>query len=181
MNIQAASEAFTAAAALAQSGQPAERIRAVIGKEIPLLMIHKLVRLARNEARQKAAEEKLAAEARRREDAASIAFLRSRYRIITVSTAGEPPPMRIADLIEQACATLNISKVQFLSPCRNHRVAHERQRVMYEAALHTKHSYPSIGRIMGGRDHTTVMYGVRAHAERNGLPLPRGMQPRGDA
>jgi chromosomal replication initiator protein len=31
-------------------------------------------------------------------------------------------------------------------------------------------TYPQIGRRLGGRDHATVIYGVRTHAKRNGLP-----------
>lgn len=33
-------------------------------------------------------------------------------------------------------------------------------------------SYPLIGRWMGGRDHTTIMHGVRRWAEMNGLAVP---------
>lgn len=51
--------------------------------------------------------------------------------------------------------------------------------VRYEA-MWTAHeaptcaSYAEIGRLLD-RDHTTVMYGVRAHAHRNGLPAPCGV------
>lgn len=33
-------------------------------------------------------------------------------------------------------------------------------------------SYPRIGTILGGRDHSTVIHGVRTHAQRNGLEAP---------
>ena len=29
-----------------------------------------------------------------------------------------------------------------------------------------------IGSALGGRDHTTILHGVRRHAEREGLPVP---------
>jgi chromosomal replication initiation ATPase DnaA len=34
-------------------------------------------------------------------------------------------------------------------------------------------SLPQIGRRLGGRDHTTVLHGIRRHCELNGLPYPR--------
>lgn len=34
-------------------------------------------------------------------------------------------------------------------------------------------SYPQIGKWFGGRDHTTIMHGVRRWAEINGLAVPR--------
>jgi chromosomal replication initiation ATPase DnaA len=32
-------------------------------------------------------------------------------------------------------------------------------------------SFERVGQFFGGRDHTTVLYGVREHARRNGLTL----------
>lgn len=34
-------------------------------------------------------------------------------------------------------------------------------------------SYPRIGQILGGRDHSTVIHGIRQHCLRNGLEAPR--------
>lgn len=50
-----------------------------------------------------------------------------------------------------------------------------RHRLMYALCWGTTLSLPQIGARLGGKDHTTVLSGVRRHAERNGLPLPRGM------
>ncbi|WP_026379387.1 helix-turn-helix domain-containing protein [Afifella pfennigii] len=59
---------------------------------------------------------------------------------------------------------------------RHRRLTEARHEGMYQAAAETLLSLPAIGRLLH-RDHTTVIHGVRAHAKRNGLPLPRGMQP----
>jgi len=44
------------------------------------------------------------------------------------------------------------------------RVAWPRQHVMHR--LYADYSLPEIGRFLGGRDHTTVLHGVRAHQAR---------------
>ena len=44
---------------------------------------------------------------------------------------------------------------------RNRQIARPRQVAMFMAASLTQHSYPEIGRMFGGRDHTTVMHAVR--------------------
>lgn len=41
-----------------------------------------------------------------------------------------------------------------------------RQAVMYWAVRLTGYSYPKIGRIMGGRDHTSIMYGATAYRKK---------------
>lgn len=46
---------------------------------------------------------------------------------------------------------------QFFAPQR-----HEAMFLAHEAG----HSLPLIGRVMGGRDHTTILHGVRAHRAR---------------
>lgn len=38
-------------------------------------------------------------------------------------------------------------------------------------------SLPKIGKLMGGFDHTSVLHGIRRHAELNGLPDLTGMRP----
>ena len=44
---------------------------------------------------------------------------------------------------------------------RKQRYARARQEAMYLARELTTHSLPSIGHHFGGRDHTTVLYGIR--------------------
>lgn len=48
----------------------------------------------------------------------------------------------------------------------NSKIAHARQAAMYLARYVNGYSYPQIGRLFGGRDHSTVMYAVREVEER---------------
>lgn len=53
---------------------------------------------------------------------------------------------------------------------RHRKVAWPRQELMYELYATGRFSSTQIGIFLGERDHTTVLYGCRRHAERNGLP-----------
>lgn len=48
-----------------------------------------------------------------------------------------------------------------VSRTRRHAIAHPRQVAMLLMQAYTPASTTMIGRILGGRDHTTVLYGVR--------------------
>lgn len=52
------------------------------------------------------------------------------------------------------------------SPSRSRHLAHARQEFWWRARRETDASYPKLGRFTGNRDHTTVIYGERAHAKR---------------
>ena len=49
---------------------------------------------------------------------------------------------------------------------RNHQIAWARQVAMYLLREETDASLFAIGRQLGGRDHTTIMHGIRMHEER---------------
>lgn len=53
-------------------------------------------------------------------------------------------------------------------PCRKRDVTHFRQMLMWEIKMVVKPAItlPELGRLFGGRDHTTALHGIRAHAER---------------
>lgn len=53
-------------------------------------------------------------------------------------------------------------------PNRKRDVTHFRQMLMWEIKTTVKPSIslPELGRLFGGRDHTTALHGIRAHAER---------------
>ena len=55
----------------------------------------------------------------------------------------------------------NIRLSDLVGPKRVRTLARPRQIAMYLCKQHTTRSYPDIGRRFGGRDHTTVLHGVR--------------------
>jgi len=54
-----------------------------------------------------------------------------------------------------------VTRADLESACRTHRLARIRQNAMKLAYELTGHSYPSLGRAFGGRDHSTILYGDR--------------------
>lgn len=79
---------------------------------------------------------------------------------------------QIFDIVKDVSARHGIPVREVLGNSRKRPVVLARQEVMYLARLETKHSLPVIGRHLGGRDHTTVLHGIRAYAKKAGLPLP---------
>ncbi len=67
-------------------------------------------------------------------------------------------PQRILDII---CATYNISCERLLSTERSRLVAMPRQIAMYLLRQEANLSLPQIGELLGGRDHSTVLYAIR--------------------
>lgn len=73
-------------------------------------------------------------------------------------TVEEP---KINDIKRAACRYFGVSAVDLDSARRTLKVVHPRQVAMYLARTLTGKSLPEIGRRFGGRDHTTVLHGVR--------------------
>ncbi len=67
----------------------------------------------------------------------------------------------IEDIQRHVADHYNLRMTDMLSPRRARPVARPRQVAMYLAKALTEHSLPEIGRKFGGRDHTTIIHGVR--------------------
>jgi chromosomal replication initiator protein len=67
----------------------------------------------------------------------------------------------VDDIQRRVSEHYNIRLSDMHSPRRARMVARPRQIAMYLAKALTEHSLPEIGRKFGGRDHTTIMHGVR--------------------
>lgn len=59
-----------------------------------------------------------------------------------------------------------ISFKEMISVRRQKGLCRARQQAMWELREHTDLSLPQIGKLLGNRDHTTVLHGCRAHAAR---------------
>jgi len=78
------------------------------------------------------------------------------------------PEITAAQIISAVAAYYGISEEDLRSAQRHHRIAQPRQIAMYLLREETDASLPQIGAELGGRDHTTVLYGyerVRARLE----------------
>lgn len=64
-------------------------------------------------------------------------------------------------VIAAVCAYYEIRRVDLVSQRREKEIVRPRQIAMWLARRLTGLSLPAIGRILGGRDHTTVLHGVR--------------------
>lgn len=64
------------------------------------------------------------------------------------------------DVIKTICAFYDIKPTQIKGPKRDARLVHARQIAMYILKTELKLTHVEIGNMLGGRDHTTIMYGV---------------------
>ncbi|MDO5529645.1 MAG: chromosomal replication initiator protein DnaA [Paracoccus sp. (in: a-proteobacteria)] len=69
--------------------------------------------------------------------------------------------LSIEDIQRRVAEHYNIKLADMVGPRRTRTVARPRQIAMYLAKQLTTRSLPEIGRRFGGRDHTTIMHGVR--------------------
>jgi hypothetical protein len=67
----------------------------------------------------------------------------------------------IATIQAAVSAYYRIEPAMMVSAQRSRKYAHPRQVAMYLASTLTPKSLPEIGRRFGGRDHTTVLHGIR--------------------
>lgn len=77
--------------------------------------------------------------------------------------AGLPLGTRVSghDIAKHIASHFGIGWAEFISPRRTYRVVRPRQLAMYAMLILAPHlSTPAIGRILGGRDHTTVLSGI---------------------
>lgn len=74
---------------------------------------------------------------------------------------GLGPKVTVEDVLRAVCARYDVARVDLISERRTKGVMLPRQIAMYLARDLTTASLPRIGRIMGGRDHTTILHGCR--------------------
>lgn len=82
--------------------------------------------------------------------------------LLGAALRGGPERRITVDEIQKTVADhFSLKQADLLSERRTRSVARPRQIAMYLCKQHTTRSYPDIGRRFGGRDHTTVLHGVR--------------------
>lgn len=82
-------------------------------------------------------------------------------------------PSRTArEIVANVAETHGLTFEHLVGPVRTKRLSIARQEAMWACRQvkakdgSPRYSYPFIGRLLGGRDHTTVLWGERQHAKR---------------
>lgn len=77
-----------------------------------------------------------------------------------------PDPRNMATITADVAALHHLTVEDLKGQQRVRSIAHPRQQAMAEMYATGCCSYPQIGMFLGGRDHTTVLHGKRAHERR---------------
>jgi hypothetical protein len=67
------------------------------------------------------------------------------------------------DIVREVCVKHEITKSELMSVRRARNIVAARHEAMWRMSKETSMSLPAIGRRMGGKDHTTVLHGIRRH------------------
>jgi chromosomal replication initiator protein len=87
------------------------------------------------------------------------------------------PEIRVKNILKSTAEKHGLTVNDILCGSRSVVLIHARQEAMYECARLTLLSYPQMSRVFGGRDHSTIMHGIRRHMGRSGAPSVRGLKP----
>lgn len=161
------------AVSMARRGFSRSGIKTVVGNYLSDDTIRALVereRAAAERAREVARAERMLGQ-RAASEARIAASIEAYFR--EVPLRGE---QKIASLVRLAAVQGRCTCREILGGSRVVKVIRARHHAMYMAAKETGLSLPAIARIMGGKDHTGVLHGIRMHCLRNGLPMPRRMK-----
>lgn len=80
----------------------------------------------------------------------------------------DPPPSRlIVQIAQDVCDKYRIRMRDLRGPSQARAFSVPRQEFMARAHATRSYSTPQIGSFLNGRDHTTVLAGIRAHEARN--------------
>jgi hypothetical protein len=63
--------------------------------------------------------------------------------------------------VKDRCEELGVSFAEVIGAGRRRKIAMVRHRLMWEVAQNFGLSYPALGRLFGGRDHTSCLFAVR--------------------
>lgn len=75
-----------------------------------------------------------------------------------------PKASSAAEVLRQVCSKHRVSKDALVGPLRHKQVLAARHEAAFRIVVEVGLSYPQTGRLLGGRDHTTILNSVRRHA-----------------
>lgn len=85
---------------------------------------------------------------------------------------------KFAQIEALACIVFDVLPAELRGKSRTQKIVFARQFVSYWACRRTSLSLPQIGKLMGGKDHTTILHGAKAYvAKRRAMKPPRFLRP----
>lgn len=78
-----------------------------------------------------------------------------------------PDPMRWKAIIDEVCTKHRVAKEAVFGQQRSRELVSARFEAYYRLSTETRLSLPQIGDRMGGKDHTSVIHGIRAYRRRH--------------
>ena len=84
--------------------------------------------------------------------------MRLAERVIKRAVKIDDKPLTIDDILDSVCNHFNVSATAVNSKSRKHNLVIARQVSMYLAQKYTKMPASRIGKLVGGRDHSTVIH-----------------------
>ena len=84
--------------------------------------------------------------------------MRLAERVIKRSVKIDDEPLTIDEIIDKVCSHFNVTTTAVNSRSRKQDIVLARQVSMYLAQKHTKMPANRIGKLVGGRDHSTVLH-----------------------
>jgi hypothetical protein len=76
------------------------------------------------------------------------------------------PRNKGAQILKEVCEKHQVSLADVISERRHQYLVKPRQEAMYRLCTETDWSLPRIGRLLGGRDHTTILHGKKKFKQR---------------
>lgn len=77
------------------------------------------------------------------------------------------PPPTMREIATDVAQRHGVTLAELRGPCRAYRIAHPRQEAFALIKAAGRQSSPQIGRYFGGRDHSTVLHGIKMHKKRS--------------
>ena len=109
-----------------------------------------------------------------RTDTAPLPYVRQKRKRDMIQVGSfDVPSMPVSArkvIVREVCEKHGVSWLDITSDRRSAPIVRARNEAFYRLRYETPMSFPEIGRLMGGKDHSTVIHGVRRHeATLNGV------------
>lgn len=130
------------------------------------LMVKKLTGVVKQRRRNKEVKEHKKKMARLSMKDIQAAKSEALQKHLGVSHDPTTPRIKLRDILKMICREHRLDEEDVLSHKRNAELVRARHEAFWLAKKLTHHSLPAIGRFFNGRDHTSIMHGIKQYEKR---------------